>query len=850
MVEDALEEGYVEKGKVVAGSLDFKAWYPSLKKEVVVPTLRKRLEKSPADVKVNEVELARFLFVMMEEEDIIAEELSEVLHTMKNDEDRKPRLTDQEMVGGDNFRTGLKSKLNPPRRKPTEAERKKMIAIAMSIIVEKVMAGFLYTFGGEDRRQASGGPIGDVLTQAIARHMGNEFDERFNRKLQSLDIKAELYQRYADDVDLVVRSVGREVKFCPQAGNMQVKTDLEIKSEEMKNEDEITMFEMKRIADTLMVNIETEYDCPSLHPELGHKVPVLDLAVWVEEVDVTSRGLDDQNLHHYCCRNEICLPVGEPRAANQPGHQQSYAPPAQRGLASGVPTHHNSPDTQLIATLGVEQVQRAEQPTESGPHLAPGCCNPGRLCPSRSGRCTIRQSQPGHLATRTSETSSQDVGLHPPVTNYGHSGGHPSNPYAPPAYRGGNPGGSDFSCNPSVEGELIQPSGSLLADSRRVEQVQPERRRVQQVRFEFFSKPCTSSTVIMASSAQPWGQKRTTLTQELIRRLLNCSKELDCQAKRKHLNNFMQLLKNSGYDQSFRAEILKSGLQGYNKIVAADKEKRRPMYRTKQWKRSDRWLEKRRKKKNWLGPFWKSCIFVPPTPGSELKKRMQRKEEETRVGGREGWPIKIIETAGRTLEQTLVNNDPFQGNACNDPKCVPSRDPKNKINCRRNTICYRVTCRLCLRTGMPANQECYEKAACYYGQSGKNAHCRCKEHVSKFNSKTAKTREESAFYKHLMSSHGGKDEDKEFDDYFEVKILKAYKKPFTMCVEEGTYIANHRGELLNSKSEWHQPKLIRTTTTVVQGGADSLRAGGGRAGGGQGGGRRLQPRDQSRARGQ
>ena len=85
LAKDALEEGYAEKGKVVAGSLDFKAWYPSLKKEVVVPTLRKRLEKSPADVKVNEVELARFLFVMMEEEDIIAEELSEVLHTMKND---------------------------------------------------------------------------------------------------------------------------------------------------------------------------------------------------------------------------------------------------------------------------------------------------------------------------------------------------------------------------------------------------------------------------------------------------------------------------------------------------------------------------------------------------------------------------------------------------------------------------------------------------------------------------------------------------------------------------------------------------------------------------------------------
>ena len=55
-----------------------------------------------------------------------------------------------------------------------------------------------------------------------------------------------------------------------------------------------------------------------------------------------------------------------------------------------------------------------------------------------------------------------------------------------------------------------------------------------------------------------------------------------------------------------------------------------------------------------------------------------------------------------------------------------------------------------------------------------------------------------------------------------------------MCVEEGTYISSHKGELLNSKSEWHQAKLIRTTTSVVQGGADVLRQqrgqGGGRVG--------------------
>ena len=246
------------------------------------------------------------------------------------------------------------------------------------------------------------------------------------------------------------------------------------------------------------------------------------------------------------------------------------------------------------------------------------------------------------------------------------------------------------------------------------------------------------------------------------------------------------------------------------------------MYRPKGWNETARWLAKRRKKNNWLGPFWKSAIFVPPTPGSELKKQMQAKEEELRAGGREGYPIKIIETAGRTLEQTLVNTDPFGGNQCTDEKCEPNKNPKNRINCRRNCVCYRVTCLLCLAAGRPADVT-YLECACYYGQTAKNMHCRSKEHVCKFNSKSEKIRSESAFYKHLMNSHGGKADDKTFSDYFEIQILKAYQKPFTMLVEEGTFISNHKGELLNSKNEWHQAKIIRTTTNVIQGGADVLR---------------------------
>ena len=73
--------------------------------------------------------------------------------------------------------------------------------------------------------------------------------------------------------------------------------------------------------------------------------------------------------------------------------------------------------------------------------------------------------------------------------------------------------------------------------------------------------------------------------------------------------------------------------------------------------------------------------------------------------------------------------------------------------------------------------------------------------------------------------------DKTFSDYFEITILKAYRKPLTRLVEEGTYISSHEGELLNSKNEWHQAKLVRTTTRVIQGGADVLQQGGGGGGG-------------------
>ena len=146
----------------------------------------------------------------------------------------------------------------------------------------------------------------------------------------------------------------------------------------------------------------------------------------------------------------------------------------------------------------------------------------------------------------------------------------------------------------------------------------------------------------------------------------------------------MQLLKNSDYDAIFRSDILKSGLKGYNKILEDHNTGTKPLYRSKEWRRSSQGLEdrKKRKSKNRLGNF-KSCIFVPPTPDSVLQKLMQAKEIELRAGGRETLPIKIIETADKPLERVLVTTDPFKVNICADKNCIPNRNIKNRIGCEK-----------------------------------------------------------------------------------------------------------------------------------------------------------------------
>ena len=74
--------------------------------------------------------------------------------------------------------------------------------------------------------------------------------------------------------------------------------------------------------------------------------------------------------------------------------------------------------------------------------------------------------------------------------------------------------------------------------------------------------------------------------------------------------------------------------------------------------------------------------------------------------------------------------------------------------------------------------------------------------------------------KHMASQHWSLPKSKSLGHHLKIKMSKAYEKLFTRSIEEGIYIANYDGIILNWKCEWHQPQKVRTKTTVIQVGAD------------------------------
>ena len=107
--------------------------------------------------------------------------------------------------------------------------------------------------------------------------------------------------------------------------------------------------------------------------------------------------------------------------------------------------------------------------------------------------------------------------------------------------------------------------------------------------YKFFEKEIASKYVMMRNSAMSARVKMNCLTQEVIRRLRNTKESLDWdEIKAPILTNFCKKMARSGYPESYRAEVIKSGVVGYERQLEASRSGQKPLFRPRGWQQEER----------------------------------------------------------------------------------------------------------------------------------------------------------------------------------------------------------------------------------------------------------------------
>ena len=330
--------------------------------------------------------------------------------------------------------------------------------------------------------------------------------------------------------------------------------------------------------------------------------------------------------------------------------------------------------------------------------------------------------------------------------------------------------------------------------------------------YQYYRKPMSNWLLMPEMSAMPKSVKRTALTQYGLRILRNTKLEVDWQDKAEMLTTFMKRLRDSGYKQIFRQEILESILAGWEKMVEEHEAGRRPINRATSWKEKERQEAKWRKKTTWFKQGgYSTVIFCPYTPESKLANRWR--EIEARGADSRGWRFKVVELGGRQVKSIICKN-PWAG-PCDDPRCFVDTTG-GRGSCSRPGCNYQIQCIACRDHGPDSVPEEEEEEgerrpgqgqvgvpclALYHGQSGYSGFTRGLEHQSG----KEKHDKKNALWRHCQLYHQSREVE------FSMSVNSTPSEPLTRLCREGVkIISGDQDILLNSKQEFLQGAVPST----------------------------------------
>lgn len=176
-------------------------------------------------------------------------------------------------------------------------------------------------------------------------------------------------------------------------------------------------------------------------------------------------------------------------------------------------------------------------------------------------------------------------------------------------------------------------------------------------------------------------------------------------------------------------------------------------------------------------------IFMPATPGSQLKHCYMKEIKETR------FKIRVVEQSGTTLKSMLQKSDPFKPKRCTKVDCLVCRTD-GKGNCHSTGVTYELVCKVCCNK--------------YIGETSRSACTLGREHLN-----ALERREEiSVMWRHSCDRHEGNVPD------FVMNVTGTFHDdPMLRQVTESVLISKiEERMLINSKTEWN---YVCTPRTVV-----------------------------------
>ena len=318
-----------------------------------------------------------------------------------------------------------------------------------------------------------------------------------------------------------------------------------------------------------------------------------------------------------------------------------------------------------------------------------------------------------------------------------------------------------------------------------------------QITRRFYSKPMNTPFTILARSAHSWQIKRSTLTQEGVRRMLNTSTNTPTHARNQILQEWDMKMNLSGYSKSFRGNVISSAIQIYHQKLLTAQQGGQPVHRPSGWEAAKRDMDKHINTHTWYHGKSKiqnqAPLIIDSTATGKLESDIKSILSE--AAKKSNINIKLVVRGGRKISKNAPS-DPFASRLCSRDSCKVCTSIDSKGGCKQASIGYTLSCDPCTLE---------EIEATYQGESSKSAYERGLQHSQGL----LKKAEDNPIWKHSQLHHNG---DNKIG--FSMQVTGRFSKPMIRQENEAIRIRESLAvHEMNSRSEFHQPVIIRLIPT-------------------------------------